>query len=85
MHAMSAARQRDINSRVHQNTGAMRIRERENAPHQAAQFACREILLANLDQLDTLREYTRHTRLQSIDTAGRAAVGNVVAEHYKGV
>jgi len=85
MHPVSAACQRDIHARVDQDARPAPVRQRQNAPHQAAQFARRKILFPNLDQVDAVRNGARDMRQQRVHPAGGQAAGNVVAQHYTGV
>ena len=82
---MSAARQRDVHARIDQNTCPVWVLHRQNTPHQIAQFARRQILFANLDQLHATGKRAPNVRHQWLDTACGAAIGNVVAQHYTGV
>lgn len=80
---MGTARQRDVGARIHQNLRASRVWQSEEPARQRGQFARGQVLLANLNQLDTLGQPPRRDFQQRFDPASRMPVGNVVAERFR--
>ena len=84
VHAMSAGGQGDIGARVDQNARGGRVREGQNGAGELVQVARREVLLADLEEIDALAEGALDEPQERLRAAGGLAAGDGIAQHHSG-
>ena len=84
VYPVGARGERHVGPAVHQDAGAVRVGQCQNAPHQCHQLAGGEVFFPDLNALDAPGERARDGIDERFNPAQGMAVRNVVAQHYRG-